>query len=249
MTNLTADFAFASEREAATKIRAAAKAAGVTLHPLPYSRFDPDKTTWWLSPTTTNPAYAFGKVVVERPTIVDDGAKLVGLHVEKGVGDAAAPIFEDTARGRRLVMRRDWIWHPFVRALRSGAMDDSVQAAEAAADGLPLVVEVVASMQYPPRLEDVEDRPVDPDAVERVRYQSDAGTLRLLARRTPAKLQRLEDHESMQSIGDKLASIEDGDWTWLEVLIGVPFRPIEHGGLAATEVWQRVCAPWSAWIR
>lgn len=249
MTHLTADFAFASEREAATKIRAAAQAAGVELHPLPYSRFDPDKTTWWLSPTTTNPAYAFGKVVVERPTIVDDGAKLVGLHVEKGVGDAAAPVFEDTARGRRLVMRRDWIWHPFVRALRSGAMDGSMQEAEAAADGLPLVVEVVASMQYPPRLDDGEDRPVEPDAVERVRYQSEAGSLRLLARRTPAKLQRLDDLESMQSIGENLASVEDVDWTWLEVLIGVPFQPVESGGLTPREVWQRVCAPWRAWIR
>ena len=249
MTDLTADFAFGSEREAATKIREAARAAGVDLHTLPYSRFDPDKTTWWLSPATPNPAYAFGKLVVERPTIVDDGAKLIGLDVEKGVGDAAAPIFEDTARGRRLVMRRDWIWHPFARALRSGAMDGSLREAEAAAEGLPLVVEVVASMQYPPRLDDVEDRPVDPDAVERVRYRSKEGSLMLVARRTPAKLQGFSDKESMQSIGEKLASVKDGDWTWLEVLVGVPLRPVERGGLSPTEVWERVCAPWMTWIR
>src|SRR5688572_865388 len=107
MTDLAPEFIFATEREAAAKISDAASAFGHRLYALPYSRFDPDRSTWWLSPTSANPAYAVGKIVVERPTIVDDGSKLIGLHIEEGVGPAAAPFFAESAKGRRLVMDRD----------------------------------------------------------------------------------------------------------------------------------------------
>ena len=243
------EFAFTSEREAAAKIHAAAKAAGVSLHPLPYSRFAPDKTTWWLSPDSANPAYAFGKIVVEGPTIVYDGAKLIGLHVEKGVGNSAAPVFEDSARGRRLMMGRDWTWHPFFRAVRSGELDASLHDAEAAAGGLPLVVEVVASLQYPPKLDDVEDRPVDPDAVDRIRYRWSTGSLVQVHRQTAGALRALKEVETMSSIGEKIAAIKDLDWTWVEVVVGVPFHPVATGGLAPTDLWQRVCTPWMRWLR
>lgn len=248
-TEPAAEFAFGSEREAAAKINAAAKAAGVKMYPLPYSRFDPDKTTWWLSPDSANPAYAFGKIVVEGPTIVHDGAKIIGLHIEKGVGNSAAPVFEENARGRRLIMGRDWVWHPFLRALRSGEFDASMRDAEAAAGGLPLVVEVVASMQYPPKLDDAEDRPVDPDAVDRIRYRWSAGSLELVQRQTARALKVLEDTETMPSIGEKIAGINDLDWTWVEVVVGVPFHPAASGGLSPTEVWDRVCKPWMRWLR
>jgi hypothetical protein len=243
-----ATFAFNSEREAAAKIRAVAHAAGTTLYALPYSRFDPDKTTWWLSPTSRNPAYAFGKIVVERPTIVADGAKLVGLHIEKGVGPGAAPIFDETPRGRRLVMHRDWIWHSFVRALLAGAVDDDLANAERAADGLGLVVEIVAGMQHPPRLEQDEDRPVDAASSERIRFSVDGGALNCAASSATDLLSAVGNRESLASIGGKLTAMKNADWIWLEVLIGVPLRPAADG-LAANEVWQRVCAPWLAWLR
>jgi hypothetical protein len=242
------EFAFATEREAAAKLRDAAKAAGHVLYALPFSRFDPDRSTWWLSPDSANPAYAFGKIVVERPTIVDDGAKLIGLHVEKGVGPSAAPIFEESARSRRLVMQRDWVWHPFLRALRSGNITESAHEAAAAADGLPLVLEVAASLQPLPKLDD-EDRPMDQDTAERIRYGWNEGTLSIVARDTPKLLMALDDTESLESIGEKIASMKGLNWNWVEILIGVPFRPVASGGLDAMQVWERVCAPWIRWLR
>jgi hypothetical protein len=249
MTEIAPEFVFASEREAAAKLRDAASAVGMKLHPLPYSRFDPDRSTWWLAPDPANPAFAFGKVVVERPTIVDDGAKLIGMHMEKGVGAKAALFFEETPRGRRLVMGRDWTWHPFHRALRSGELDEAIVQAEAAANGLPLVVEVVAAVAHPPTTDGDEDRPMDPDAVERIRYRFSGGELSVDERKTASRLSAFGDNEVMGSLGEKIAAIEDLDWTWVEVLIGVPFRPVTSGGLTATELWQRVCAPWTSWLR
>lgn len=249
MDGVIPEFAFSSLRDAATQLRGASRAAGVDLHPLPYSRFSPEDTTWWLSPVGENPAYAHGKIVVERPTVVEAGAVIVGLHVEKGVGPAAAGIFEETARGRRLVMDDDWLWHAFSRGIASGAAEKDLISAEEAAAGLPLVVAIIASIQWPPRLDGDEDRPVDPNAVERAWYRPSDGSLTLIGRETSKLLQALDAHETLPSIASKISVMNDVDWTWVEVLAGVPFRPVPSGGLPASEVWRRACVPWLPWVR
>lgn len=249
MDGVSPEFAFTSLRDAANQLLVASRAAGVDLHPLPYSRFDPEDTTWWLSPVGGNPAYAYGKIVVERPSPLDPGSVLVGLHVEKGIGLSAASIFEETARGRRLIMANDWQWHAFSRGITSGAVDHDLALAEEAAGGLPLVVEIVASLQWPPKMDGEEDRPVDPDAVERARYRPSGASLELIHRKTPKLLDALDAHETFASIASKVAAMKDADWAWVEVLAGVPFRPVPSGGLTASEVWRRVCAPWLRWVR
>ena len=99
-------FGFTSLHDAALQLGAVARARGVEVHPLPYSRFSPeDDFTWWLAPTGQNPAFGEGKLVIERPSAASDGGVLIGFHVEKGAGPAAAPLFEETARGRRQITR------------------------------------------------------------------------------------------------------------------------------------------------
>ena len=241
------EFAFVSERDAAAKLRQAALAAGEKLYPLPYSRFDPERTTWWLSPDTTNPAFARGKIVVEHPTIVDNGATLIGLDMEKGVGETAAEFFQSGARDRHQIMDRTWTWHPFLRALRSGELDGTMRDAAETAEHLPLVVEVAAAPALARGGGD--EHPLDLGAADRIRYQWTDGALTTLAARTPTKLDGFGTGETLTSLGERIAQIADLDWTWVEILIGVPFQAVEAGGLPATEVWRRVCAPWMGWVR
>lgn len=242
-------FTFANERDAASRIKDAASANGVRLYPLPYSRFDPDRSTWWLAPTSANPAYSVGKLVVERPTLVDDGSKLIGLHMEKGVGPKAAPFFAAPARARRLVMDRTWTWHPFARAMREGDLDEQIIHAETASEGLTLRLEVVAAVQGLPSLDGADERPIDSDSVERVRYRIGGGVLTRETARVKTKLTHFADSESASSIGHKIDLIEDLDCTWVEILVGVPFRPVAEAAITPTDLWRRVCAPWSQWLR
>jgi hypothetical protein len=146
-------------------------------------------------------------------------------------------------------MGDEWLWHRFHRGLRSGELEQAVREAETAAGGLPLVVEVVAALQWPPKLDEVDHRPVDPDAVERCRFLSSGGQLTLLARKTARRLRDFGEYESMKTRGKKVLAIPDLDWTSVEILVGVPFRPVRKGGLPAAEVWERVCAPWIQWVR
>jgi hypothetical protein len=240
-------FAFSTRQDAAAQLRVAAREAQVELWPLPYSRYEPEDTTWWLTPDTAKVAYAFGKIVIESPTIVDDGATLIGLHVEKGVGESAAPIFEETARGSRLVTQRDWRWHRFRRDLVAGVGDEALASARVSAEGLPVCVEVVASRQNLPRMDQSEVRPIDPTAVDRIRYEATDHGLELVARKTPERLVHYGQRETLASIGEKIAAIPDLDWTWVEVLAGVPLRPASDG-LSASEVWRRACEPWLRWV-
>jgi hypothetical protein len=57
---------FRTTRGAANSLAAEAKTAG-RVFLLPYKRFDKvDKTTWWLSHRSENPAYKFGKIICTR---------------------------------------------------------------------------------------------------------------------------------------------------------------------------------------
>jgi hypothetical protein len=84
-----------------------------------------------------------------------------------------------------------------------GEIDAALVEAEAAAGGLPLVVAVLAALQPLPRLDDAEDRPLDPDGVERIRYLASDGSLHLVKRETPSRLMPLQAQETAQSIGER----------------------------------------------
>ncbi len=63
------------------------------------------------------------------------------------------------------------------------------------------------------------------------------------------RLADLASSESLSSIAQKIEAIEDLDWTWVELLVGVPFRPVAEGAITPTDLWRQVCAPWTQWLR
>jgi hypothetical protein len=249
MTELPA-FEFSTIHDAALQLREAARANRVEVHPVPYLRFDPEGDwTWWLSPFPDNPAYAHGKVVIEKPSIISDDQPLIGFHVEKGVGPSAAPAFEATQRDRRLVMANNWTWHAFLRGMRTGDVDASLaQATEAAAD-MPLRIAVIAGPQAPGRL-DPNDQPrgLDP---ERVWFEIEGGRLRRRGDERVEVLRALGHNETFATLAAALDAVppRDLDWRWIEILAGIPFRRDTLGALSASEVWRQACAPWLRWVR
>lgn len=249
MTDLPA-FAFSTIHDAALQLREAARASGMDVHPVPYMRYDPDGDwTWWLSPFLDNPSFAHGKVVVERPSKVSDDQPLIGFQIEKGVGPSAAPAFEATARDRRLVLAGDWTWHPFLRGMRSGAVDATLADAVKGAAGLPLRVVLVAGPQSPGRLEpDDQPRGLEPEVVV---YDVMDGRLRQRDRERVDMLRGLGEDETFASLAATLDAIPERelDWRWMEVLAGIPFRRDAGGALSAAEVWRRACTPWLPWVR
>jgi hypothetical protein len=244
---MTPQFAFSTWQDAARKLNAAASAADVNiLRPLPYRRFDQDAVaTWWLTPSKDNPAYADGKIVVERPSPFAPDGPLIGLHIEKGIGPTAAELF---SRRPSLVMNDGWIWRAFFRDMSNGRVERDMLAAEAAADGLPLVVAIVTAIEDLPGLEQDEHR--ERDRGETVWYTAVGGRLERAGQHDPSVLTRsLDMSETLPSLAQKIAALKDLDWRWVEILLGIPFEHVEVGGMPASEVWARACAPWRSWLR
>jgi hypothetical protein len=139
-----------SVRDAAERLGRAARESGAgTFYALPYNHFEPDNTLWWLVPSAENPAYKFGKVALAPGPLARPGDLLVGLYVEKGIGESAADAFRGTARGRRYTMDRTWLWPSFFEALSSERIAEEATSAETKA-GCPLTIAIDAGMQNPP---------------------------------------------------------------------------------------------------
>jgi hypothetical protein len=249
MTELPA-FAFSSVHDAVLQLQGVARELRLPeFHTVAYQRFRPeDDWTWWLSPEPGNPVYAYGKLVVEKPSRSSGDQPLIGFHIEKGVGAIAAPAFVRTQHDRNQVMASDWAWYSFLRAMRSGAVDRTLGEAAEAADGLPLRVVVVATPATPGRLEPDDDPRVD---AETVWYDVVEGRLRRAGEERVEVLAGLGDDATFVTIADAIDAVppRDLDWRWLEILAGLPFRRNADGALSAREVWQRACAPWLRWVK
>lgn len=247
-------FAYSNARDAAYQILEAAKAVKADeLHPLPFNRYDPDDTFWWLSPSSENPAYRFGKIGIAGREIVRPGELFVGLVVEKGIGESAAPMFADTAKGRRWIMDDTWRWS---RRLWPALFSDELPGAAARAAetaGLPLEIIVDAAyMTSPSQIPG--DNPRDSGiAFDLVRMRYADGGLTCTEAKTPSNLLTpLTTTDSFFGLGAALESIPKLDWVWVDFHIGVCFGSIddtESDVWTPTDVWRKACAPWLGWVR
>jgi len=147
---------------------------------LPFNRFSPDETNWWLCPASDNPAYHLGKFTVKRTDHDDD--LFVGVGFEKGIGPTAAEFFKATRWGKAFITGRTWQWHKFLEALSGGTFDRFVTKAQHEA-GIPVTVIISVGMMTPPdpRMTD-EDRAMLRDLAPRQRlyFAYDEGNLTLV---------------------------------------------------------------------
>lgn len=246
-------FAYSSVQDATHRLAVRARESRLgPFHELPYNHFEPEDTDWWLSPSSDNPAYKYGKIVLSAGPPAAPADLLVGLHVEKGIGPSAAEAFRDTARGRRLTMDRTWLWFAFIEALSSGRLTADAADAEAAA-GLPLTVWVNAGPQNPPLCgeDNVQGEGWKPDRVD---FQFSSGRLTCLGAATPEeRLSSLATAETFPEIADGLRSMPGADWVWVDFVVGLRFAaagpPTEGSAWAADAVWQKACLPWSSWLK
>lgn len=182
------------------------------------------------------------------------GDLFVGLHVEKGVvGPKAEELFGAKPRGQRLIMTNAWLWHPFVEALRSGKIDAQAAAAEAAA-GRPLTVMAIAATQPLPTEHD--ERPASAD-VDTVRFELSKGEATLISDQDkpldlPAHLLNgFGRAKSLPEMAAKLGEVPDGEWAWIEFLIGIRFTvdPASVDAWSAGDIWANAAQPWRDWLR
>ena len=248
--NVIPAYNVATLQDAASDALAAARRAGLHgLHALPFNRFRREDTTWWLSPTSENPAYRHGKIVLTRRDAAP-GDVFVGLYVEKGVGPAAAPAYRDTARGRRYVMASTWLWDVLLGALGSGEFEQTATAAEAKA-GCPLTIVIDAALAPPPTGDDVHSPNLPRDVF---RFSFSKGEFRFLDADTPADLLKsLGKPRTPPELVACIAALPQLDWIRIDFQAGIRLKAAgaQHrpGVWSAADLWERACLPWRTWLQ
>ena len=96
------------------------------LSPLPWNRFEPKTTLWWLTPSRRNPAYADGKFVFSldkddprkflvgrNDPLIELGTLFVSVNFEKGFGPAAFQIPNPKPHADER-LGPAWVWHQLI---------------------------------------------------------------------------------------------------------------------------------------
>lgn len=242
---------FATPREAAAEVLVAARTAGHGgLHAIPFNRFDPDSSTWWLSPSAENPAYRYGKILFTCK-LGEPCDLFVGLYIEKGIGRSAAAPFRETARGKRHVMDETWTWNRFARALEAGDFERLAAAAEVAA-GMPVTIVLDAAHVAPPagRDDDAHSPHLPRDVVQ---FRFSRRELQLEAARLPAGiLGAVGKPGTLSTLADGIVAVPELDWVWIDFWAGfclaVTANRDPSRSWSAADVWQKACRPWRAWL-
>jgi hypothetical protein len=236
--------------EAAQRVLAAAvKASHHGLTALPYSRFDPDVSTWWLSPSTENPAYKYGKIIF---TLRDatPANMLVELYMEKGIGSTAAEPYKPSPKGRRYVMDQSWTWHPFLKALGSGAIEPLMGQIEAEC-GRPITVAMDGVNVTPPSDDGKEVHNLPRDVV---RWEWSGGALGLLDEHLKeGVLKGIGKAKTLPELAASIAKLNNLDWVWIDFHVGFRFSTAsavpQRKSWGPDEVWKKVCSPWRSWLK
>lgn len=219
------------------------------LMPLPYNRYEPAKSMWWINPSKENPAFKHGKYAFTPDA---DGADefFCGMHIEKGFGPAAAMIMT-TAKEKRNLMKPDWIWHRFVADLKAGKLDALV-AAMAAGVGHDVSVEIGA---YYYKGGDFDPYSSDDDWDVVTFSASRGGKLALDAAASKTRrslLTAAAKAGTLAELGKAIDPVPTHEWVWINFWIGADFRldptSKKPGGWEASRLWNDLLMPLRPWF-
>lgn len=204
----------------------------------PHNMYDPDRTSWWLVPSTDWPAFQHAKLYFDWQNH-DHDALWAGVHVEKGLD----PSIAEFAPKKTWVMKPDWAWHTLVKRLRSGQLEEQVLQL---AGQIPVPVHVMVEGSYAGVPSFDPEKPKSQSnqylfALDRDSRQLD------LAPAPQTRERGLGDLSKVKSFGDlgrELEMLGKNDWQWIDFTIMIGLR-IGDAPPSPDEAWRDA----TLWVR
>ncbi|MCY6372401.1 hypothetical protein [Clostridium ganghwense] len=194
----------------------------------PLDRYHPATTRWLLIPSTSCPAYNYGKYSF----LIEDKTMLIGLYVEKGLGPKACGLYDPNQ-----IINRNWIWYQFYEDMKSGKIDEIIseiiknnqQSIYFSVDGY---IDDIAKLEY--------HYVVYEDRIETIKSSN--------------KLDNLNQITRISQIPESLSTLEYLDWMWLNFYIEVPFikNDVDNNNLntiSEYDLYKNVLEPLEKWVK
>ena len=202
------------------------------LYMLPYNHYEPEMSVWWLSPSSSSPAYRHTKYYFGYDQDEDGGRTgrlIAGIHAEKGLGEVTRDVYPG-ARGATWIMTKEWDWQRFVTLVRTGKLLPAMAAAGAAL-GQPLTLDLQVghapdpqSGSDPESLLHMKDRAV-------YRHDSASGELCLAwpVQLPQGVLTNMPERLNDAALAARLEALTKNAWVWIDCYVYAQFRPYVEG--------------------
>lgn len=216
----------------------------------PFNRFKPEKTTWWLIPSSEWPAYKYGKIFCElkekqHPTQKE---KLYcGFHVEKGLGEIARKIALSS-----LIMDSSWLWNDFYEDCQNYKIPSSLLQNKILTVRIAYILEKGQDIKQPEDLDKVKQSSQVVEAM--FLCQEEYKLMPLDQKINPRDTYRfnldkkITHAENFLDLLKNVIKIPDIDWLWVDLFIG-SFISIAPEEALLVELWKKELAPWKPWLR
>lgn len=233
-------------------VRALAEPSVGRLTPRPFNPFDPNKTSWWLVPSTAQPHHKFCRFHFAFDQF-DSSSLLCGIHLHKGLDPELAPVFT-SKRGKALLMDASWAWPRFTAAAAGGDLQRTL-------------IETMARLSAP-ALINVDggyvNEPSEFDPYTETRQKTDFyrfearpdGGVNVVRSDRKAFILKLHNVETVTSLGGVLSGQLGTDpWLWLGVFVCASFKvkalAEEKGGEEwdANRIWDGFLSRLSRWVK
>jgi len=208
-------------------------------HLLPFNRFEPHFTEWWIVPSNERPAYKFSKLCFHKRPRSQEGRLYVGYYVEKGLGQNLSVL---TDVRKQHIMKSDWYWHQFIANAATGKIEATAnELARTANVPVRILVEAYAFNRV---VELDKERNAPDDSVEFI-IQPPSLQWELIKGGEDV-LKVINRCTSIASMMQKIGTAADLDYYWIDLVIGVRFcyGQEKMPGWSASDIWNKVLAIW-----
>ena len=225
----------------------ACAASGKRVSLLPFNRYQPDNTFWWICPGADDPAYHYGKFVTKSAE--QSGDLFAGICFEKGIGASLAGMYKKSR------VWTSWIWNPFLASLKEGRFASLLNDVERSAHRPVDVIVTVGTRNFPDTGERGEEafKTTDKQPRQTVHYTFSDSRLSLLHDHSEEKIwiSAASECRTLTDLSAKIQTIEGLDWVWINVDFGfVLSHGMGDGPIWNTElIWSNACEPFIEWFR
>lgn len=228
--------------------------ADIELTARPYNRFEPDKTPWWLIPTTNWPAYKYGKIFFSmfEETSEKTDSLFCGFNIEKGFAWKLNEFYH-----RSLIMDEDWLWNEFIHS-----RDERLYSILSKLVTSSLFL-VIATSYIPSEKASYLDSP-EGFLAQKENFKSDEvvfninNKMELNIRNKKFNPYHPEiadyfeseiiDEKQLPQLALKLTKIPKVDWLWIDFSVGIVIDS-KKNNLSPAEIWKNYLEPWKPWLR